>query len=113
QWVSALELQKTAEAKAEEEVQELETRLATIRTTFEEIKADRGGLVDQIDSEIADRYLALLGKKQDAVVVPVRQQGCGGCHMKLTPQTLHDAHSQQKWTYCGFCGRLLYDPGDV
>ncbi|MEX2490827.1 MAG: C4-type zinc ribbon domain-containing protein [Nitrospirales bacterium] len=113
QLVRSLELQKTAEAKAGEDVRDLESRLMIIRTTFEEIKAERGGLVDRIDPEIVERYLALLGKKQDAVVVPVRQQGCGGCHMKLTPQTLHDAHSQQKWTYCGFCGRLLYDPGEV
>jgi predicted nucleic acid-binding Zn-ribbon protein len=107
------ELQKAAEAKADGDVQELESRLSTIRSTFEELKAERGDLIAQIDSEIVERYLALLGKKQDAVLVPVRQQGCGGCHMKLTPQTLHDAHSQQKWTFCGFCGRLLYDPGEV
>ncbi len=109
----SLELQKTSEAKAEEEVKDLESRLLIIRSTFEETKAERGELISQIDSEIVERYLVLLGKKQDAVLVPIRQQSCGGCHMKLTPQTLHDAHSQQKWTYCGFCGRLLYDPGEV
>lgn len=109
----SLELQQTAEAKAEEDVRDLEARLAIIRSTFEDIKTERGELVERIDAEIVERYLALLGKKQDAVLVPVRQQSCGGCHMKLTPQTLHDAHSQQKWTFCGFCGRLLYDPGEV
>lgn len=113
QRADSLELQKSAEAKAEEEVRELEDRMSDIRTTFEEIKAERGELISKIDPDIVERYLALLGKKQDPVVVPVRQQSCGGCHMKLTPQTLHDAHSRQKWTFCGFCGRLLYDPGEV
>ncbi len=110
--VKAREVEAAAEAQVATEIQELEERLNVIRSTFAEVKEGREDLVAEIDKEISDRYMQLLNKKQDAVVVPIRQDSCNGCHMKLTPQTLHDAHSQQKWTNCNFCGRYLYDDGE-
>jgi len=109
----ALVDKKAADEKAEKNVRELEERHQVVRDTFADIKAEREQLVKEVDPEIADRYMTLLTKMQSAVLVPVRQQSCGGCHMKLTPQILHDAHSQKKWTTCTFCGRLLYDPQTV
>lgn len=108
-WEKALEKERMANIKVDLDVQALEERLAVIRCTFEETKIGREELVAAIDKEISDRYIQLLNKNQNAVVVSVRQDGCSGCHMKLTPQILHDAHSQQKWTTCTFCGRMLYD----
>jgi predicted nucleic acid-binding Zn-ribbon protein len=84
--------------------------METIRSTFQDVKAEREALAGRVDPEVLQRYMAMLAKKQEAVVVPIRQESCGGCHMKLSPQILHDAHSGQKWTSCGFCGRMLYDP---
>lgn len=105
------ELEQAANDKVASDVKALEERMEVIRSTFAETKEGREELLAQIDSEISDRYMQLLNKNQNAVIVPVRQAGCSGCHMKLTPQILHDAHSQQKWTTCTFCGRLLYDDG--
>jgi uncharacterized protein len=108
----AKELEKAANDKVASDVQALEDRMEIIRSTFAETKEGREDLLAQIDSEISDRYMQLLNKNQNAVIVPVRQDGCSGCHMKLTPQILHDAHSQQKWTTCTFCGRMLYDDAE-
>lgn len=110
--VKAKNLEQNAEDKVNSDIKDLDARMEVIKTTFEEIKVGRDDLVNLIDKEIFDNYMRLLNKNQDAVFVPIRQKGCGGCHMKLTPQTLHDAHSQQKWTTCNFCGRLLYDDGE-
>ncbi|WFB36905.1 C4-type zinc ribbon domain-containing protein [Kiritimatiellota bacterium B12222] len=111
-WVQAQKLEKIANEKVASDVQELEERLAVIRSTFADIKSGREDLVAKVEKEIFDRYMQLLNKNQNAVMVPVRQECCSGCHMKLTPQILHDAHSQQKWTQCTFCGRLLFDDGE-
>lgn len=105
--------EQAAEEQVTHEIQALEDRLMVIRSTFAETKEGREDRIAEIDKEITDRYMQLLNKNQNAVVVPIRQQSCNGCHMKLTPQTLHDAHSQQKWTYCNFCGRLLYDDAEL
>lgn len=99
-----------AETKVASDVKRLDDRMEAIRAAFAETRAERETLAKEIDAEILDRYMSLLTKKQEAVLVPVRQENCGGCHMRLTPQELHDAHSGQKWTSCSQCGRLLYDP---
>lgn len=109
----AVREREAAEAQVKAEVGELDARLEVIKTTFAELKEERAELTGRISKEVLDQYMGQLGKKQDAVVVAVRQENCGGCHMKLTPQTLHDVHSLQKWTTCGFCGRYLYDPAAV
>jgi predicted nucleic acid-binding Zn-ribbon protein len=107
---AAREAEQQAEAAAETDVQALEERLDTIRATFAEVKAEREQLAEMLNAEIRDRYMGMLTKKQDAVIVPIKDTSCGGCHMTLSPQILHDAHSGQKWTTCSHCGRLLYDP---
>lgn len=99
-----------AEAKVASDVKQLDARMEVIRDSFAQVKEEREALAKDVDAEILDRYMNLLTKKQEAVLVPVRQDNCGGCHMKLTPQELHDAHSGQKWTSCSHCGRILYDP---
>lgn len=88
----------------------LDERMDAVRSQFDEIKQSREALVAGLDAELVKRYLAHLSSKEDAYLVPVKQQTCGGCHMKLSPQTLHDVHAAVKWTACTFCSRLLYDP---
>ena len=104
-------------AIAEKAIQEdcvlLDQRLETIRAQFEELKAQRDQHLPGIDEEILRKYLGHLSAKQDAFLVPVHQQTCGGCHMKLTLQVQHDLHAAAKWTSCGYCGRMLYDPDVV
>lgn len=107
---SAKEAEQMASEAAEKDVAELESRLATIKTTFAEVKEERQLLAEDLAPEVRDRYMALLTKKQDAVLVPIKNTTCGACHMTLSPQILHDAHSGQKWTTCSFCGVMLYDP---
>jgi len=92
------------------ELQGMDERMQTIREQFEELKSTREAVAAEVDAEILKRYLNHLSSKQDAYLVPAKQLTCGGCHMKLSPQTLHDLHAAVKWTHCTFCGRLLYDP---
>lgn len=110
---AAAEARTRAEEQAAEKIKELDERLDTIRTTFAELKAERERLAARVEDETLTRYMTLLGKKQQAVLVPIQKGCCGACHMKLSPQILHDAHSGSKWTTCSFCGVLLYDPDVV
>jgi len=97
-------------AAVAEDLKALEERMDIIRAQFDELKSTREALAAVVDADILKRYLNHLSSKQDAYIVPAKQLTCGGCHMKLSPQTLHDLHAAVKWTPCTFCGRLLYDP---
>ena len=88
---------------------DLDARMAVIKEQFEELKTQREAFVAKLDERLEATYRALLQSKDGLAVVPVQQGGCGGCHMKLTPQILHDAHAGVKWVSCGYCGRMLYD----
>lgn len=102
------ELSKAMEA-IDVDCKQLDVRLETVKEQFGELKAQRETLAEAVEPDILKRYLAHLGAKQDAWLVKIRQQTCGGCHMKLTPQILHDVHAMVRWTSCTFCGRMLYD----
>lgn len=99
-----------AQHAVQEDLRRTEERMETVREQFNAIKQTRERLIAELDPELVKRYLAHLSSKEDAYVVPAKQQTCGGCHMKLSPQTLHDLNAAVKWTPCTFCGRLLYDP---
>jgi predicted nucleic acid-binding Zn-ribbon protein len=42
----------------------------------------------------------------------VRNGNCGGCHLNLPPQVVHNAKTGGSLTSCDYCGRILYFPGD-
>jgi len=102
-----------AKEAVDQDLSRLDERLETIRAQFQEIKMSREPLAAALEPDLVKRYLAHLSSKEDAYLVPAKQGTCGGCHMKLSPQTLHDLHAAVKWTPCTFCGRLLYDPGQM
>ncbi len=97
-----------ADQRVAAEQEALDQRMEVIRSIFADLKQERDSLAALLEPEILQRYMAQLQNKQDAVVVPLRNQSCGGCHMRLTPQHVHDAHALQKWVTCVHCGRFLY-----
>ena len=54
------------------------------------------------------RYRRILKSKRDVAVVPIRHGACGGCHMKVTPQTVLSAKAADHLVSCDNCGRLIY-----
>jgi len=65
----------------------------------------------QCDPALLAKYTRILKNKRDFAVVLVESGGhCGGCHMKLPPQVIHDARNPQKIVGCNFCGRIVYNP---
>ncbi len=58
------------------------------------------------------RYRRILKSKKDVAIVPIRGGACGGCHMKLTSQTVISARGGEDLTSCENCGRLVYWSGE-
>ena len=80
---------------------------------LEEMKNERKRAAEQCDQALLQKYSRILNNKRDVAVVMVESGGyCGGCHMKLPPQVIHDARNPQKIVSCNFCGRIVYNPMD-
>jgi predicted nucleic acid-binding Zn-ribbon protein len=122
QLMEALEQGKTIVAECEEklnhekegiadEIAELEEREEHLKQRAEKFKADRARAAAECDKNILMKYTRILQNKKDFAIVLVEEGGhCGGCHMKLPPQVIHDARNHTKVVSCNFCGRIVYNP---
>lgn len=62
-----------------------------------------------ITEDLLSHYEVILGKNSGMPVVPVAEDKCGNCHLRLTPQTLTDMRGG-KVTFCENCFYIVYDP---
>ena len=94
-----------------DELAELNDRSAALVERVEKMKEDRARAAEACDKTILQRYTRIMNNKRDFAVVLVEPGGhCGGCHMKLPPQVIHDARNPTKVVGCNFCGRIVYNP---
>jgi uncharacterized protein len=95
-------------ARAGSEQAELQQRGELIRQELTQLQAERAGLAQQVEADILARYDRLLRSKGDVAVVPVQHGNCGGCHLHLAPQVVHNTRHDSELTSCDYCGRILY-----
>jgi predicted nucleic acid-binding Zn-ribbon protein len=95
-------------AKGAAEKSDLQRRVKNIEAELTQLRAERGTLVASIDSDALARYERLMRSKGDIAIVPVLHGNCGGCHLHLPPQVVHDAKNGGELTSCSYCGRILY-----
>jgi predicted nucleic acid-binding Zn-ribbon protein len=94
-----------------DELAELDARTGDLKERLEQLKADRTRSAEQCDRAILQKYTRIMNNKKDFALVLVEPGGhCGGCHMKLPPQVIHDARNPTKIVGCNFCGRIVYNP---
>ena len=101
-------LVKELTSKAEAEKSDLQRRGAAIAEELVALQGDRKKLADATDSDALSRYGRLMRSKGDFAVVPIRNGNCGGCHLHIPPQVVHDAKHGEELTSCEYCGRILY-----
>jgi len=94
-----------------DELAELDEREASLKEKLERVKADRARIAKECDQTLLQKYVRIMNNKRDFAVVFIEEGGhCGGCHMKLPPQVIHDARNPAKLVACNFCGRIVYNP---
>lgn len=97
-----------AQGRVDAEKDALDRRLANTTEDVKRMQEKRAKMIADIDKDALRIYTRIMNNKKDYAIVPVERDTCGGCHMKLTPQTVHDAKAAQKLVTCSYCGRLLY-----
>jgi len=96
------------EKRVQEDQKVLQKRLENIEAEIHDLKIDREALAKDVDAEWLARYERIFSKLGDFAIVPVEHGSCGGCHMNLPPQVVHNAKKDLTLTICNFCGRMLY-----
>ena len=99
---------KDVSAKTEAEKTDLQKRIAAIDTELAQLQAERKKLAQEVDAGALSRYNRLMHSKNDFAVVPIRNGNCGGCHLHIAPQLVHNAKHGDELVSCDYCGRILY-----
>lgn len=99
-----------AEAKkmTDDRIAQLNQREANLKKDLDAVNADRAGLAAGVDAAILHRYERLLKARGDNVIVGIDHGVCGGCHMRISRQTVVDCRAAKEIVTCLNCGRILY-----
>lgn len=108
---AALAAAKVALVKKQEEVdslkKQLDVRADSVRAELEGQRAMRSQAASLVDSAWLAEYDRILTRKEPALV-PLEDENCGGCHLKVTPSIVHTAKARMEIVTCNYCGRLVY-----
>jgi len=94
--------------KAKHKKADLEKRESNVTTEIGGARERQAEAEKTVPEEALSRYRRILKSKKDVAIVPVQHGACGGCHMKLTSQTILNARGAEVLTSCENCGRLVY-----
>lgn len=101
---------KKEQERVDAEVQRLEARRGELEKELRTAGETRSRLAGNVPAQWLAVYERVLANKKDSALVGVDDNAiCGGCHMKLPPQVLHDVRRAETIQHCVFCGRLLFD----
>ncbi len=110
---AAEKVANTDKQAVERQIADLNAREVNLQDQLKSVLADRERLAAGVDAGTLARYVRLVEKKGDNVVVGVTGGTCGGCHMKLTQQVFLQAKAQQEIVFCPNCFRILYYTRDM
>ena len=99
---------KELTVQAETERSDLQKRGANLAQELATLDAERAQSIEAADPGVLARYERLMRSKGDYAVVPIRGGNCGGCHLHIPPQIVHNAKHSAELTSCEYCGRILY-----
>jgi PTS system nitrogen regulatory IIA component len=94
------------------QLQELNFALAEHRATnpqapLKQLEDSISKLIEELPSEIAQRY-TLLQKRFPLAVVPVVHGGCAGCGLSVPVALVNEVRAAERIHACPHCGRILY-----
>ena len=123
-------LDEIAAAK-EEELKELQAKLAEEEDSIKEIQVavdnaideinqernavyqERSELLEKFDNKILTFYEKIRRWAKDSAVVPVVDQACYGCFMKINDKTYSEVIKSEEIINCPHCGRILYKENET
>lgn len=88
----------------------LDDQAAALRKTREELDAERVVLSDSIPREYLARFTKVANQRRGLALVAVRDELCGGCHVRVMPKLIQQVRRAEGLIACDSCKRFLYVP---
>jgi len=106
---AAAEVKKNVDSR----LADLEAREKNLRGELADLQTGREALAEAVEESVRSRYERLLRHKGSNVVVGIQHGVCGGCHMRLSRQTVVTCQADQEIVNCTNCGRILFFTPDM
>lgn len=92
----------------DDQIKEIENKIKEIESKISDLKAKRAEFAPLIDAKLLGVYERILNGRDGYALVEVINDACGGCHMQLPPQVIHQVKMKDKIIQCESCQRILY-----
>lgn len=92
----------------QKEIAQADEREVWLKSTLEDCLSQREQQSGNVEDKVLRLYERLMVKKAGSVLVGIDRGMCGGCHMKLTTQSVLTAKGGSEISTCTNCGRMLY-----
>lgn len=90
------------------ECAKIDEELAAAVKEREALEREREPYIEEIAPSLLKQYKRIrVNKKRGPAVVPLNDETCTGCHMRVTPQIVNEVMGGSIHA-CAHCGRLLY-----
>lgn len=80
----------------------------SLEKSLTEVKALKQEAEANVEATTLSKYQRIIANKKENALVPLRNGTCGGCHMKVTAQTMIAVKADKDLVSCDNCGRLVY-----
>ncbi len=90
----------------------LDEKTATLRAEQEALEAERKKLAAAIPPEYLDPFIKVAKQRSGLALVPVKEELCGGCHVRVMPKLVQEIRRAAKLIACDSCKRFIYYPDD-
>ena len=94
--------------QAQKEREEMQKRLAQLKSEVSRLQKKRGGMTQGVDQELMDQYDFIRERRQGVALAPVEKGTCMVCHMQLPAQQFNELQRMDKLMSCPSCSRILY-----
>ncbi len=96
------------EQKFKEEEKKIKKEIEEIEIKIKELENKRKQLASQINENLLSTYEKLLKTRDGLAIVPVENENCGACHIKVTAQKINEIKMYKELIFCENCVRILY-----
>ncbi len=102
--------QRLQEKRRETEKQKaaLNARATALGADRERLESERAAVQKDLPAAILEPFLKIAKSRRGIGLVPVRDELCGGCHVRVMPKLIQQIRRSEGLITCNSCNRLLW-----
>lgn len=91
----------------------LAAQLEEMKTEKERLEKERQQMAATIPSSFLDPFMKIAHQRGGIALVPVEEELCGGCHVRVMPKLIQQTRRATHLIACDSCHRFMYVPDDL